>query len=44
MSLNKKPYAISYANNAEICVLREKDIFQENWVIETYSRPIKVKC
>ena len=44
MLLNKRPYAISYANDVETWVLREKYIFQEKWIIETYSRSIKVKC
>ena len=40
MLVNKRSY-ISCANDVEICVLEEKKVV--NRVIESYSRPIKMK-
>ena len=43
MLVNKRPY-ISCANDVEMCVLEEKKKFIfVNRVMESYSRPIKVK-
>ena len=40
--VNNRPY-ISCANDVEMCVLEEKKFIFVNWVLESYSGPIKVK-